>query len=181
MATSGLTRPLALIVGVGCLVVPVSKAVGVEVTGIVREAAGPQPPIADARMTLFDPALTSFWEVRTDGQGQYSFTGIPAGTYQLGASAPALAYIENAVVVAGGPLVADVLLPAETETGSWDVIGNTLPEFLDGTDIGILRPDGKIFYCHDTMEPLVFDPLTGGKFSPAGSPRSCSFRTTVRR
>jgi hypothetical protein len=66
--------------------------------------------------------------------------------------------------------VVDVSLPAETETGSWDVIGNTLPEFLDGTDIGILRPDGKIFYCHDTMEPLVFDPLTGGKFSPAGSP-----------
>jgi hypothetical protein len=30
-------------------------------------------------------------------------------------------------------------------------------------DSGSLLPDGRILYCHDTLEPVIFDPVTGAK------------------
>src|SRR5262249_12472839 len=35
---------------------------------------------------------------------------------------------------------------------------------------GTLLPDGRIFYCHDTQEPVIFDPRTGQKNYPSASP-----------
>lgn len=163
-------HPLALILSVGCVTLLAPGAMAGIVTGIVRQAGGSQDPIPDARVTLFDPALTFFKEMRTDVTGAYTMEGVPAGSYQLGASALRFEYVESAAVVTVGPDAFDVFLGPETETGYWEVIGDTLPEFLDGTDIGFLRPDGTIFYCHDTMDPLVFDPVTGEKSFPAGSP-----------
>ncbi|MBK8921955.1 MAG: hypothetical protein IPM81_10650 [Saprospirales bacterium] len=32
------------------------------------------------------------------------------------------------------------------------------PEPLGGTDLGVLLPDGSIYYCHNTKDPFVFDP-----------------------
>ncbi len=57
----------------------------------------------------------------------------------------------------------------ETHPGSWDIVGNTLPEFFDATDIGILLPDGTVFFCHDTVDPIRFNPVTGEKTFPGGS------------
>ena len=44
-----------------------------------------------------------------------------------------------------------------------------LPHLLDATDIAVVLPDGRIFYCHDSEDPIVFDPVTGAKSEPAGS------------
>ncbi len=49
-----------------------------------------------------------------------------------------------------------------------DVVGTTEPEIFDATDIGILLGDGTVFYCHDTVDPVRFDPLTGVT-TPAGA------------
>jgi galactose oxidase-like protein len=127
-------------------------------------------PVGGARVTLFVPSLVSFHETRSASGGAYSFTGIPDGPMQLGVAAPGLAYEEVAVNVSAVPVVRDFDLTPETEPGSWNVIGNTLPEFFDATDIGILLDDGTIFFCHDTVDPIRFDPVTGLKTFPAGSP-----------
>ncbi|MHC4236452.1 MAG: carboxypeptidase-like regulatory domain-containing protein, partial [Planctomycetota bacterium] len=125
------------------------------VSGVVREADGAQPPVADARMTLFDPSLTFFEEARTDVTGAYSLDSVPPGTYQLGCAALRFEYVEETVSVGGGGLTRDFALVPEIEPGQWDIIGTTAPEFLDATDIGLLLPDGKIFYCHDTTDPIL--------------------------
>jgi hypothetical protein len=65
--------------------------------------------------------------------------------------------------------VRDFLLQPETNGGSWAVIGDTLPEVLDASNISALRPDGTILYCHNSVDPIVFDPVTGSKVFPAGS------------
>ncbi|GJQ28069.1 MAG: hypothetical protein HBSAPP02_31010 [Phycisphaerae bacterium] len=76
----------------------------------------------------------------------------------------------------------DFLLTTESNQGQWDIIGNTLPEFFDATDIAILRPDGQIMFCHDTMDPVVFNPGTGLKSFPAGSgtPQGCMNSTVLQ-
>ena len=42
-------------------------------------------------------------------------------------------------------------------------------------------PDGRIFYCHDTIDPLIFDPVTGAKFFPPASPsmQGCHITTLL--
>ncbi len=137
------------------------------VSGLV-ETGG--TPVAGTRVTLFVPSLVQFNETRTGFDGTYSFTGVPDGPMQLGVAAPGFAYQEVAVTVTPLPLVHDFGLGPETEPGSWDVIGNTLPEFFDATDIGILLDDGTVFFCHDTVDPIRFDPVSGEKTFPAGSP-----------
>ncbi|MEP7171797.1 MAG: galactose oxidase-like domain-containing protein, partial [Bacteroidota bacterium] len=47
----------------------------------------------------------------------------------------------------------------ERQPGIWQTIVQS-PEALGGTDLGILMPDGKIFYCHNTIDPFVFNPET---------------------
>lgn len=140
-----------------------------EVTGEVLNGTT-QAPIANARVTLFEPTLAFFYETRTDAQGQFEFTNLPiVDVWRLGACSLGREYIEIQAVVEGGTFEHTFLLGSETHIGQWTVIGNTLPEFFDATDIAILRSDGKIFYCHDTVDPVVFDPVTGVKTFPAGS------------
>lgn len=125
--------------------------------------------VANARMTLFVPSLSAFYEQRTDALGRYVFGPVPNGAYRLGVAARGYDYQEIAVSVpAEGPR--DFHVATESEIGAWRIIGNTLPEFFDATDIGILTADGKIFYCHDTQDPILFDPVTGEKSFPNGSP-----------
>lgn len=50
------------------------------------------------------------------------------------------------------------------------MIGDTEPEAFGGTNSGVLMPTGKIMYCHDTVRPIIFDPLTGDKVLPQPSP-----------
>jgi len=143
--------------------------------GHVREVMPPNTPVPNARVTLFVPTLTFFREVRTDGEGAYTLDNVPAGTYELGVAARRFEYMEESIVVAAAALQRDFLLNPETQVGQWAIIGNTAPEFLDATDIAVLLPNGQIFYCHDTMDPILFNPVTGAKSFPSSSlsPSGC--------
>lgn len=139
------------------------------VAGVAYRDAFPPFPLSGARVTLFDEALNFFREARTDQQGEYEFASVPPGVYRLGASALNLEYQEVGIEVVSGDVARSFTLGPETNPGRWTIVGNTLPEFFDATDIAILRADGKVFYCHDTVDPVLFDPATGQKSSPAGS------------
>ena len=138
------------------------------VTGTVTQGAGGQP-IANARITLFRADLTFFRETRTSASGSYVLERVPPGSYLLGVERPEFAYLEAQVMLASGVTQWNFALVPESEPGRWDIIGNTLPEVFDATDIGALRPNGTVLFCHDTVDPVVFDPVTGTKSFPAGS------------
>ena len=127
-------------------------------------------PVAGARVTLFVPSLGRFYEQRTDARGGFRFNRVPRGTYRLGVAAPGYGYQEVPAWVYARHSYRPFSLAPEAHPGAWRVVGDTLPEFLDATDIAILTADGKVFYCHDTMDPILFDPATGRKSFPAASP-----------
>lgn len=148
----------------------IEPALAATVSGTVQRPGTPPIPIVNARVTLFEPTLQNFFETRTDSLGAFSFLNLPiVDVWRLGASSQGREYVEIQAVVEGGSFQHDFLLDPEIHPGQWNVIGNTLPEFFDATDIAILRADGKIFYCHNTVDPIVFDPTTGVKSFPAGS------------
>ena len=148
----------------------VQTAAGATISGQVRLEVPPFDPVSNARITLFTPALTFFAETRSDASGSYSIDGVPAGMYELGCVGMRFEYIEETVTIGAGGLQRDFDLEPESHPGQWDIIGTTAPEFLDATDIGILLPDGQVFYCHDTTDPILFDPVTGTKSFPSASP-----------
>ncbi len=159
--------------GVGVLLacwISSQTAVGSTLSGQVRLAAPPNDPVPDARVTLFTPSMTFFAETRSDAAGAYSIEGVPAGTYQLGCAALGFDYLEASITLGAGAQQRDFDLDPESHPGQWDVIGSTAPEFLDATDIAVLLPDGSVYYCHDTTDPILFDPVTGTKSLPSGSP-----------
>src|SRR5262245_13865310 len=135
----------------------------VTVNGLVQRSGG---VVAGARMTLFTPDLSFFREVRTDGTGNYQFTSVPDGTYRLGCAARGYDYQEVSVTAVGGTVTRGFMLAAETQAGRWTVVGDTDPELLSGTGSGTLLPNGEIFYCHNAMDPLVFNPVTGARSFP---------------
>lgn len=140
------------------------------VSGTVLRGENPAIPIANARVTLFEPTLQFFQETRTDDQGAFAFINLPiVDVWRLGACGLGREYIEIQAVVEGGSFEHTFLLGSEMHPGAWNIVGNTLPEFFDATDIAILRADGMIFYCHNTVDPIVFDPTTGAKSFPNGS------------
>lgn len=159
-----------LFTSIGFVLAGVWPVVAGTVNGHVEDASPSHDPVPNARVTLFDPSLVMFFEVRTDSAGDFSLGNVPAGSYRLGCAASRFAYVEDAVMVSSGNLTHDFSLPPEAHPGQWSVIGTTAPEFLDATDIAILLPSGKIFYCHDTTDPVLFDPVTGGRAFPNGSP-----------
>lgn len=139
------------------------------VTGEVRRASPPNDPIANTRVTVFDVSLAFFKEARTDVAGIYSIPNVPSGTYQIGCAALRFEYVQQPITVAAANLQRNFSLSSETHQGAWNIIGNTEPEVLDATDIAVLLPSGQIFYCHDTEDPILFDPVTGTKSFPSGS------------
>lgn len=153
----------------------------IDVSGVVRENDMPQAPIEDARVTLFDDALTFFEEDRSGVLGGFSFSDIPAGDYRLGVSALNFDYQETQITLISNNYNTTFFLEPEMEPGEWKIIGSTLPEFLDATDISILLPDGSIFFCHDTTDPIRFDPLTGQNTYPSssGTPQGCQNATLL--
>lgn len=145
------------------------RAHAANIGGTVRQSTSPFAPIPNARMTVFKVDTSFFAEARSMADGTYSFAGIPPGSYRLGSAALGRAYQELALAVSSSDLVRDFSLPVETHPGSWQIIGSTSPENLYATDSGTLLPDGRIFYCHDTMDPILFDPVTGASSLPPGS------------
>lgn len=136
-------------------------------SGNVRTPAG--TPISQARITLFTPNLSYFSEVRTDSVGTYRFASVPTGTFRLGVAAVGSNYQEMSITLSDDGESQNFTLAPETHMGQWNVIGNTAGEFFDASDIGILLPDGRAMFCHDTLTPVIFDPTTGQSSFAAGS------------
>lgn len=164
MAAANILR--SWVAGVGVTLGAAFPAAAGTVSGVV--AAG-GAPVVDARITLFVPSLSEFVETRTAADGSYLIDGVSNGTRQLGVAAVGFDYEQISIDVSGTPAVHDFSLQPESEPGRWDIVGNTLPELFDATDIGILLGDGTVFYCHDTVDPIRFDPITGQKSFPAGT------------
>lgn len=138
--------------------------------GTVRESGGAQAAIAGARVTLFSTDLTTFHEVRSDAGGNYVVPDVAPGTYRTGASFPRFAYSEVPVTVGASDAIVDFLLGPDIHPGRWSVIGDTAPEEFGASNSGTLQTDGKVIFCHDTLDPVVFDPETGAKTFPPSSP-----------
>lgn len=117
-------------------------------------------PLVGVRVTLYNADTSFFAETRSDPSGIYQFVGVPADTYTLNASRADLAYTRSALVTNGvDPEVSDVTVYTDTMRGRWNVLMNS-PEPLGGTNLCTLLPDGRLFYCHNTTDPFLFDPAT---------------------
>jgi uncharacterized protein (TIGR03437 family) len=121
-------------------------------------------PVSRARITLTNARI--FLETRTSGTGGYSLAVSAEGVYQLGISAPGLEYQETAIYVSSADLVQDFRLSPQVHPGHWTVAGDTDPESFGGTNSGIVLPDGRVMYCHDTIDPVIFDPSERSKKFP---------------
>lgn len=124
--------------------------------------------ISGARVTLFNSDTTYFIEERSDDFGMFYFSNVSAGAYKIGVAKSNYNYKESNVVINENIENFNFDLEPETEKGRWDVIIKS-PEPLGGTDLGILMPDGKIYYCHDTKDPFYFDPMSNDTLSVMGS------------
>ena len=139
------------------------------VSGVVQDDELNQS-ISDARVTLFTENLSAFFENRTDVAGQYSFSGMESGQYQLGVAALSFEYEEVQLAVAGSDITADFSLDPETNEGEWEILAEYTEDAMGGTNIGVLLADGRIMYCHDTQDPVILDPITIELFFPPESP-----------
>ncbi|MBI3413504.1 MAG: DUF1929 domain-containing protein [Candidatus Aenigmarchaeota archaeon] len=122
--------------------------------------------IKQARITLFTTDLSFFREARSDGQGYYQFGNIPAGSYQLGVAALGQEYEEVAVVISESLSTKSFNLGPETNKGKWSFTGDTSPENFQGTGTATLLPNGEIFFCHDSKDPVIFNFTTKTKRFP---------------
>ncbi len=125
------------------------------IAGKVKTSTG--TPIANVRVTLFNSDTTIFFEKRTNANGIYIIKNVAAGSYTIGVAAIEKEYEEAPVNVTGNIYGLNFKLDNESQIGSWDVIIDS-PEPLGGTNLGVLLPNGKIFYCHNTVDPFEFDP-----------------------
>lgn len=132
-------------------------------------------PVANARVTLFTPNLAVFREARTDNFGRYAIKYPGFGVFRVGVAAVGSDYQEVELVVEDLPVTLDFALLPLSHPGSWDIVGNTSPQTYDASDIGILLADGRSMYCHDTITPTLFNPLTGLATvgASSGLPQGC--------
>ena len=151
---------------------------GVLLTGRVTQGVASNA-VVDARVTLVTPDLQLFREQRSSADGSFEFTYVGEGIYRLGVAALDFEYQERSVPVSNAPVFAAFNLFVETNGGRWSIIGNTDPELLDGTGSGSLLPTGEIFFCHDTQDPIMFDPISRLKWYPpdSGSAQGCHMVT----
>ena len=117
-------------------------------------------PLENARVILYNADTTFFVEDRSDATGMYQFSGVPAGSYMVNASRADRAYARVPLTSNGvDPIALDLVVETDTVMGRWDVLMNS-PEPLGGTNLSTLLPDGRLFYCHNTTDPFVFNPAT---------------------
>ncbi len=135
------------------------------VEGTVTDEGG--APLEAARVTILSDGVLR--EVRTDAVGAFSAEVAP-GAYAVGASRRGYAYVEDAVAVADGCTNVTLALGPETHPGLWTSLGDA-GERLGGTNSGVMLPDGRVMYCHDTLDPVIVDPVTNERFSAPESPR----------
>ncbi len=158
-------KKILIIIGLCALFSPKNNAQ--TLTGTVTDPGG--APVPNARVTLFNGDTTLFWETRTDAAGQYLFENLPGGGPYLffGVAKPSFEYLQNATTGIIGTIVHNAQLEPETQPGRWTTIMNS-PEPLGGTDLGVLFPDGRIYYCHSTKDPFVFDPAADDTLAAPG-------------
>ncbi|MBA3457040.1 MAG: DUF1929 domain-containing protein [Deltaproteobacteria bacterium] len=128
---------------------------GPGVTGTVSDDSG--NPLADARVTVAVGA--GYFGTRSDAQGRFEVSQLVTGTaYTVGASVRDRAYVEREIVASEPCAHVELALPAETHLGSWDNLGDPGEPF-GGTNSAVLLPDGRVMMCHDTRDPVLFDPV----------------------
>jgi hypothetical protein len=159
-----LTRSLALCLGLALA----RPAAAQTVSGVVEDDDG---AIAGARVTLFDADTTFFFETRTSVSGAFAIDGVPPGSYRVGASALDRDYLEQGIEVAEDGAQRTLALAPETHPGEWRTVNVFKNDTFGGTDSGILLADGRLMYCHDTIDPLILDPRTDNAFRPPPSGR----------
>lgn len=139
--------------------------------------------VGNARITLFTADLAFFREVRSDVLGNYLIGSVPASSYRLGVAARGFQYQEIDVTVGGSNAAQNFALAAETHPGAWTLSGSIAPELLEGTGSGTLLPTGETLFCHDTIDPIALDPVTGVKWFPPSSltPQGCHIMTLLTR
>ena len=125
--------------------------------------------VSNARLTLFTPDLSFFREARSNGAGQYAISDVPPGNYQLGCCGLGREYQAIAVSVSEPGETRNFTLGPDIHPGNWAVIGSTAPEVFGGTNSGSLLSDGRVFFCHDATDPILFNPITGGTSEAAHS------------
>ncbi|MDL5054125.1 Calx-beta domain-containing protein [Oscillatoria laete-virens NRMC-F 0139] len=157
----------------GCLTSTLAAA---DVSGQINRASG---VAIGSRITFFKTDLSYFREARSGLDGRYQFLGVPDGAYRLGVALRNLEYQEVDVVVAAASVTRSFMLLPETNPGRWSIVGNTSPENLQGTGSATLLPSGEAFWCHDTVDPVAFDPWSGATwFAPtSGTAQGCHVST----
>jgi hypothetical protein len=109
-------------------------------------------------------------ETRTEQSGRYSIAGLAGGQYDLGAALPGSRYEQVTISVGEANVSAPTLaLGPDDHLGRWSRIGDTSPEYLGATDSGTLMADGRIIYCHDTEDAVIFDPASRRKWQATSS------------
>ncbi|MEO6182798.1 MAG: galactose oxidase-like domain-containing protein [Verrucomicrobiota bacterium] len=170
-------KPIVLFTVIVGLLAPLRSA-AVSITGQISETVSSNG-IAGARVTLFTTDLRIFREERTVANGSFRFDYIGSGMYQLGVASSGYEYQETTVTISNAAVALDFGLQPETNGGRWSIVGNTEPELIDGSGSGTLLPTGDIFFCHDTQDPIMFDPVSGLKWLPpnSGSAQGCHMLT----
>jgi|GEM_PF-665222 len=125
-------------------------------TGTVTDLLG--APVPNARVTIFLNDTSLFREARTDANGVYLFENLEPFFFFFNVAARGFELFQNATTGIVGTIVHDAQLETETQPGQWTTIMDS-PEPLGGTDLGVLLPDGRVYYCHNTKDPFVFDPV----------------------
>ncbi len=141
----------------------------VRISGVVVDSMTGNMPISKVRVMLFDSSLSFFSETRTDNAGAYNFNNVPLVRLLLGTSAPGHQYKQVALNPIGADTTINVVLHPEVEPGRWTIVGSTAPEYLDASNSGALLPDGRLFFCHNTLDPILFDPESGVSTTAPGS------------
>src|SRR5262245_15467559 len=161
-----------------CLLLP-RQGEAALLRGTVRDSGG--SALSGSRVTAATLDTSVVLETRTAADGTFGFSGVVAGTWRIGAAVLGRAYAESVRVVGAVDVVQNFSLGPDVHPGRWSIIGDTNPENLYATDSGSLLPDGRIFYCHDTIDPLIFNPLSGAKSFPPASPsmQGCHITTLL--
>jgi hypothetical protein len=139
-----------------------------ELSGIAVTTGASPSQVPGARVILFDPDLTILLEARTDWLGRYRLEA-PPGSYRVGVAAHDYVYREVSVSISSADVQLDFALDPETEPGAWETIGDTAPEAFGGSNSGSLLADGTLLFCHNTRDPVRFDPVSRTKTFPADS------------
>jgi uncharacterized protein YfaS (alpha-2-macroglobulin family) len=146
-------------------------------TGTVR-AAGTGAPVARATLTLTGPGGEVLAARTTDATGQFLFTDLVAGDYNLAVSAPAREPTALHVTVAGsGETLQDVELAGQSRLAGTvrTAEGRPVPE----AQVALLNPDGTVAtatstgkdgsYCFDDLPPGEYTVVASG-YPPVAQP-----------